>query len=108
MGRVNFDLMAGKSAIADDPMSKRMTDLPKVVVSSRLREPLAWGNTRVLRLEQFAAFKQESDARIRSIGSLRLVRSLLTLGLVDRLRLAIFPLTVGPDGRERGTWSNAH
>lgn len=55
------------SSSADDEMSKRMNELPKAVVSSRLREPVAWSNT---------------------------------LGLVDRLRLAVFPLTLGVDGRE--------
>jgi dihydrofolate reductase len=35
-----------------------------------------------------------------SIGSLTLARSLLHLGLVDRLRLTIFPLLLGDAGRE--------
>lgn len=37
---------------------------------------------------------------LRTIGSLTLVRSLFELFLVDRLRLAVFPLVLGPDGRE--------
>ena len=46
------------------------------------------------------ALKRESDVPLRTIGSLTLVRSLFDLDLVDRLRLAVFPLVLGPDGRE--------
>ncbi|SHN46979.1 dihydrofolate reductase family protein [Cryptosporangium aurantiacum] len=103
MGRVTFELMAGMSAAATDPASLRMTALPKVVVSGRLREPLDWANSRVLSgdlAEGIAALKRDSTGPVRTIGSLTLVRSLLTLGLVDQLRLMVFPLTLGTDGRE--------
>jgi dihydrofolate reductase len=46
------------------------------------------------------AFKAEPGGPIRTIGSLQLVAGLLAAGLVDRLRLMVFPLTMGPDGRE--------
>ncbi|MFB9317537.1 dihydrofolate reductase family protein [Cryptosporangium minutisporangium] len=107
MGRVTYELMADMSAAATDPSSVRMTALPKVVVSGRLREPLDWANSRVLSTDPaagiapgIAALKRESDAPVRTIGSLSLVRSLLALGLVDQLRLMVFPLTLGADGRE--------
>jgi dihydrofolate reductase len=48
MGRVTFEALAGLSATATDPGSVRMAELPKVVVSGTLTEPLAWHNTRVL------------------------------------------------------------
>jgi dihydrofolate reductase len=103
MGRVTFEALAGMSATATDPGSVRMTELPKVVVSGTLTEPLAWPNTRVLR-EDLAggirALKQQSAVALRTIGSLTLVRSLLELGLVDVLRLAVFPLVLGEAGRE--------
>jgi riboflavin biosynthesis pyrimidine reductase len=34
------------------------------------------------------------------MGSLTLVRSMMELGLVDRLRLVVFPLILGDAGRE--------
>ena len=34
------------------------------------------------------------------MGSLSLVRNLMSAGLVDRLRLMVFPLTCGSAGRE--------
>lgn len=43
---------------------------------------------------------------LRTVGSLTLVRSLFGLNLVDRLRLAVFPLVLGPDGRE--PWYAGH
>ncbi|WP_433618018.1 dihydrofolate reductase family protein [Dactylosporangium sp. CA-139114] len=45
-------------------------------------------------------FKAGSDGPIRTIGSLRLVAGLLAAGLVDHLRLMVFPVTMGADGRE--------
>jgi dihydrofolate reductase len=102
MGRVTYEALAAVSA-GSDPVSKRMTAQPKVVVSSTLREPLTWPNTRLISGDAgpaIAALKQESEVPLRTVGSLTLVRSLFGLQLVDRLRLAVFPLVLGPDGRE--------
>jgi hypothetical protein len=46
------------------------------------------------------SLKRQSGDPLRSIGSITLVKSMLRLGLVDRLRLMIFPLILGEDGRE--------
>jgi dihydrofolate reductase len=103
MGRVTYLAMSAISMPATDEISSRMGDLPKAVVSNTLAEPLAWRNTRIVRGDLAAgigALKRESDVPLRTIGSLALVSSMLKLGLVDVLRLTIFPLTLGPDGRE--------
>jgi dihydrofolate reductase len=99
MGRVTYEALAAVAAGSDDPM----TGQPKVVVSSTLREPLTWPNTRLITDDAgpaMASLKRQSDVPLRTVGSLTLVRSLFGLGLVDRLRLAVFPLVLGPDGRE--------
>ena len=44
--------------------------------------------------------KASSAVPLRTMGSLSLARQLLGAGLVDRLRLMIFPLVAGPSGRE--------
>jgi dihydrofolate reductase len=44
--------------------------------------------------------KREDGAPMRVIGSLSLVRSLLRLGLVDRLRIMVFPQILGATGQE--------
>jgi dihydrofolate reductase len=42
--------------------------------------------------------KSASDVPLRTMGSLSLARQLMAAGLVDRLRLMIFPLTSrGPE-----------
>jgi dihydrofolate reductase len=50
--------------------------------------------------EEISTLKEQSEVPLRSIGSLTLVRGMLELGLVDRLRLTVFPLVLGPIGRE--------
>ena len=103
MGRVTYEAMAAIAVASDDPATARMTAQPKAVVSNTLQEPLTWPNTRLLRGDAGAAItalKKESGVPLRTVGSLTLVRSLFGLNLVDRLRLAVFPLVLGPDGRE--------
>jgi len=80
-----------------------MDELPKAVFSNTLHEPLAWTNTRLLAGElaaEITKLKRSSEIPVRLIGSLTLVRGMIELGLVDRLRLAIFPLVLGDRGRE--------
>jgi dihydrofolate reductase len=103
-GRRTFEVLASISASSsDDPGSRRMTEMPKLVVSNTLSEPLAWANTRLVRgdvLEILAEAKRESPVALRTMGSLSLVASLLRAGLVDRLRLSVFPVVLGSRGRE--------
>jgi dihydrofolate reductase len=103
MGRVTYEALAQISSSATDDVSTRMNDLPKVVFSNTLSEPLAWPNTRLIGGglgDGMRALKRDSPDPLRSIGSLTLVRSLLDLGLVDRLRVALFPLVLGDAGFE--------
>jgi dihydrofolate reductase len=103
MGRVTYDVLSRISATATDQTSARMNRLPKAVFSNSLREPLAWANTRLVRGDLGAgirALKRESGPPLRSVGSISLVSSMIGLGLVDRLRVMIFPLILGRSGRE--------
>jgi dihydrofolate reductase len=43
---------------------------------------------------------KDGDTGLRTIGSLSLVSQLLEAGLVDRLRLLVFPLIAGETGQE--------
>ena len=45
----------------------------------------------------------DSEAPLRTMGSVSLVRNLTAAGLVDRLRSMVFPLTCGSAGREQLT-----
>lgn len=91
------------SASAKDEVSVRMSRLPKLVFSSTLKEPLAWKNTRLLKggiADEIRALKQQLGDPLRTIGSISLVKSMMQLGLIDRLRLMVFPLILGSAGRE--------
>jgi dihydrofolate reductase len=102
MGRVTYQVLARFSASASDEISAKMTTLPKVVCSSTLQEPLAWKNTRLIRsvADEIKALKREGGNPLRSIGSISLVKSLMKLGLIDRLRLMVFPVILGQTGKE--------
>ena len=45
--------------------------------------------------------KAGGDTSMRTMGSLTLCRSLLEAGLVDRFRVAVFPVITGKTGRDR-------
>ena len=104
MGANTYTALAQSAAGADDPTSKRMDDLPKVVFSRSLRPPLTWRNTSLV-AEDVAvavpAMKRDPGDPLRVIGSPTLVRSLFRLGQVDRLRLMVFPQVLGESGVER-------
>lgn len=103
MGRVTYEALARFAVSGTDEVSARMRRLPKLVYSNTLCEPLAWSNTRVIKGDvgdAIAALKQQKGDPLRSIGSIRLVKSLAKLGLIDRLRLMVFPLILGTTGKE--------
>ncbi len=103
MGRITYEALAKFSVSDTDEVSARMNDLPKLVFSGTLEGPLAWKNTRLVKgnvADEIGALKQQPGDPLRSIGSITLVKSMIQLGLVDRLRLMVFPLILGSAGRE--------
>lgn len=103
MGRVTYEALARFAASATDEVSIRMSTLPKLVCSNTLHEPLAWKNTSLIRgnvADSITALKQQDGDPLRCIGSIRLVKSLAQLGLIDRFRLMVFPLILGETGKE--------
>ncbi|WP_112133560.1 dihydrofolate reductase family protein [Glycomyces dulcitolivorans] len=102
MGRVTYEALASVPDEARDEGYERMTRLPATVFSTTITEA-AWPGASVESGDLVAAVRtlKESDgAPLRTMGSLSVVRQLLNAGLVDRIRLMIFPLLVGPGGRE--------
>ena len=84
-----------------DDWVDRMRALPMTVVSSTLEEPLDWPNATVVSgdgVDIVRRLKEESDAPLRSHGSLSLNWALLAAGLVDRLQVTIFPVVTGQTG----------
>jgi dihydrofolate reductase len=99
-GRVTYQMLAGMIQAATDEASRRMNDLPKVVISNTLQEPLEWNNARLLKISDIQALKEQPGDPLRTMGSVSLVKSLLKLDLVDTFRLIVFPLILGETGRE--------
>jgi dihydrofolate reductase len=109
MGATTYRLMyafaseaSGLDAEESDSMDV-LTNMPKVVFSSTLEEPLEWANSRLVRgdaVETVAAMKRDG-VDMSTLGSLTLCRSLLEAGLVDRFRVGIFPVITGKTGSER-------
>ena len=85
---------------AGDPFADRMNAIPKYVVSSTLRDDeLTWNNsTRIPGDEAVARVRELRDSEggdLLVMGSPTLVRTLLSEGLVDELRLMIEPVLLG-------------
>ena len=73
--------------------------MPKYVVSSTVTDP-TWHDTSVLAsLDDVAALKQSEGGPILVQGSLALTQSLLKAGLLDELRLTVFPVVLGSGRR---------
>jgi dihydrofolate reductase len=103
IGRKTYQLLSGFWATANGPQAGRMNNLPKIVFSRTLKEPLAWNNSRLAKGDfgdEIRALKRQPGDPIRLIGSVKLVEALIRLNLVDRLRLVVFPLVLGDSGRE--------
>jgi dihydrofolate reductase len=84
-----------------DPWVTRMVNLPAVIVSSTLEEPIDWANGTVVSgdaVDIVARLKEESEVPLRSHGSLSMNRALMAAGLVDRLQVTIFPVITGQNG----------
>ncbi|MEU4390399.1 dihydrofolate reductase family protein [Kribbella sp. NPDC023855] len=86
----------------DEPYYESLNQLPKIVFSSTLEEPLGWRNSTVLKEDAVTAIerlKRTTDVPMRSHGSISLNRALLAAGLVDRLEIMMFPAVTGHAGR---------
>ena len=84
-----------------DPWVTRMISLPATVVSTTLEGPLDWADATLVSgdaVDVVARLKQESDAPLRSHGSLAMNRSLMAAGLVDRVQVTVFPVITGQTG----------
>jgi dihydrofolate reductase len=102
LGRVTYETFADAFADdTDDPFAVQMNSIHKYVVSTTL-DKAGWQNSTLIShdaLTQIAELRQRPGKDIWVSGSATLVRALLREGLLDELRLMIFPLTVGRGDR---------
>ncbi len=85
----------GAPAPAEIEWARFAARTPHYVLSSTLTSAL-WPNTSfVRRLEEIAALKQQPGKDIYLVGGARTTASLIDAGLVDELRLIVYPLIAG-------------
>jgi dihydrofolate reductase len=100
-GATTFRLFRKFVTEFDEPYYDRLNELPKIVFSGTLEEPLGWENSTVIGENAVTAIerlKRTTDIPMRSHGSISLNRALLAAGLVDRLEVMIFPAITGRAG----------
>ncbi len=103
LGRVTYEEFAAywPTADPDDPFAAYINNTPKVVVSNSLTSA-DWQNSSIISGDvngQLRALKEQDGKNIGMTGSITLVRSLLRDGLLDELRLQVYPIVVGSGKR---------
>jgi dihydrofolate reductase len=100
IGRITYEAMRAMWPTVEGEFADRLNQLPKYVVSSTLTDP-PWAAT-VLGddwPQVVARLRRELDGDILVYGSRRLSQSLLEMGLVDELRLMVYPVVLGAGDR---------
>ncbi|MGH2868449.1 MAG: dihydrofolate reductase family protein [Solirubrobacteraceae bacterium] len=103
LGRVTYDGFAAAWPTMEGTgeFGEKMNAMPKYVVSSTLTTA-EWTNTTILRGEvaaEVSELKRQIDGVILVAGSAQLVQALAAAGLVDELRLMVFPIVLGSGKR---------
>jgi dihydrofolate reductase len=101
LGRKTYEGFAEAWPSREGEFADKFNEMPKYVVSSTLKDP-DWTNTTVLEgdwAEGVSKLRQEVDGDILVHGSAQLVQGLLDKGLVDELRLMVFPVVLGAGKR---------
>ena len=108
LGRVTYEGFAAAWPSMEGEFADKFNTMPKYVVSSTLEHP-EWNNSTVLKgdvAEEVAKLRQKLDGDIVVHGSARLVQTLLEHGLVDELRLMVYPVLLGSGKRLFGETSD--
>jgi dihydrofolate reductase len=101
LGRITYETFARSWPSIEGEFADRFNAMPKYVISKTLADP-EWNNTTVLSgdvIGEAKALKQKVDGDIVVHGSAQLARALLAAGLVDELRLMVYPLILGSGKR---------
>lgn len=100
LGKVTYEAMQAFWPTAKGELADKLNELPKYVVSSTLTNP-AW-NVTVLGddwPQEVARLREQLDGDIVVYGSRRLSQALIGMGLVDEVRLLVYPLALGTGDR---------
>src|SRR3954454_7026656 len=97
LGRVQYQQFAAYWPTSQDEMADIMNNQKKYVVTNTLTEA-TWNNTEIISgdvLDRIRTLKSAEGKDIGVTGSLTLVGSLLTAGLLDELQLFVHPIVLG-------------
>src|SRR6202000_2428613 len=101
LGRTTYEGFAAAWPSMEGEFADKFNGMPKYVVSTTLSEP-SWNNTTVLGgklADEIAQLRDSLDGEITVHGSAQLVQGLLEHGLLDELRLMVFPVVLGSGKR---------
>ena len=110
LGRRTYEGFAAAWPEREGEFADKFNQMPKYVVSSKLEDP-EWNNSTVLKgdvVEEVSKLKQEVDGDLYVHGSAQLVQTLVENGLVDELRLMVFPVVLGTGKRLFGETTDKH
>ncbi len=94
LGRRTWEHFSKLWPSRDDPFSRRMNAVPKLVCTRTLTDVSAWANSTVLPVDPAAHIRQERRDVVIT-GSLSVVHALMAQDLVDEYRLLTFPTALG-------------
>ncbi|HEX6394885.1 MAG TPA: dihydrofolate reductase family protein [Acidimicrobiales bacterium] len=100
LGRRSYEFFGGRWQSRSGELADKLNSMPKYVVSSTLEDP-DWNNSMVLTgdvVTEVSKLKQELDGEI-IVSGYQLGRTLIEHGLVDELRVVIFPVVLGAGER---------
>jgi dihydrofolate reductase len=94
LGRVTYEGFAAAWPSREGEFADKFNGMQKYVVSSTLGDP-EWNNSKVVSVDELAGLREAEGGDILVNGSAQLVGELLDRGLVDELRLMVFPTVLG-------------
>lgn len=102
MGRATYESFAEawSARAGADAFADRINSMPKYVASRTLKEPLTWNSTLMKGdiAGEVAKLKQQPGQNILQYGIGELTYTLMGHGLVDEIRLLVYPVAVGGSG----------
>jgi dihydrofolate reductase len=108
LGRKTYEGFADAWPSREGEFADKFNNMPKYVVSSTLKDP-EWNNSTVIGSDlpaEVSRLKGELDGDIVVHGSAQLAQALMDEGLVDELRLMVFPVVLGTGKRLFGDTSD--
>ena len=98
LGRATYHIFAGAWPTRTGEFADRFNALPKYIVSTTLKDPM-WKGSHVIRIDEVTTLRSKHAGNIWVAGSATLVHTLFQLGLVDELRLLVYPVLLGAGKR---------